>query len=468
MAFWEPLEFGARALLLKSTIKSSREEIDEIARDHLERLVYHARAKSEYWGDKLRGFPDESFELTDLPTSNKPELMENFDAAIAVDDVTRDDAEEFFETPKNLGKLFRGKYVLSHTSGSQGQPLIIVQPEDNLELLFALQVARGNTAPIGIFEAVKHLLSPARLAAVILNPGFYPSASAFAYMPEAAKRFLEVRQLCVEDDDMLDQLAEYRPTHLTAYASVLHEIARAVEAGRINLKPELKQVVNISERLMPQARKHYEEVFGAPVLDDYGMGECMFLTNGCSATHGMHVNADWAILEVVDKDNQPVPAGKAGAKVLVTNLANYVQPIIRYEVGDIITMATKPCGCGNNMPLIDHIDGRDSDMFYIETKSGTRPLQPTVFELAVGRMLDAREYQIVQEENTKFRIRIEPLPGKSFNRKRAEKIMNEELQEYKLADKVDVEIELVDRLAADGDKKFKRIVSKVRRDNERK
>ena len=80
-------------------------------------------------------------------------------------------------------------------------------------------------------------------------------------------------------------------------------------------------------------------------------------------------------------------------------------------------------------------------------------------------MLDAREYQIVQEENTKFRVLIEPLPGKKLDRARAEKTMRDELQEYNLADKIDVKIELVDQLAADGDQKFKRIVSKVKRDD---
>ena len=129
------------------------------------------------------------------------------------------------------------------------------------------------------------------------------------------------------------------------------------------MKPELEEVVNISERLMPQAREHYAKIFGAPLLDNYSMGECLFLTNGCTETDGMHVNADWAILEVVDENNQPVPAGEKGAKVLITNLANLVQPIIRYEVGDILTMATEPCGCGSNMPLIDHVEGRDSDVF---------------------------------------------------------------------------------------------------------
>jgi phenylacetate-coenzyme A ligase PaaK-like adenylate-forming protein len=239
-------------------------------------------------------------------------------------------------------------------------------------------------------------------------------------------------------------------------------LARASESGRVSFKPELRQVTNISERLMPQARAHYEEIFGAPVLDDYAMGECLFLTNGCAPTGGMHINADWAILEVVDENNRPVPAGEPGAKVLITNLANYVQPIIRYEIGDIVTMAKIHCNCGNNMPLIERVEGRDSDIFYIDTAEGEKPLQPSVFELALGRLLDTREYQIVQEDNTRFRVRVEPLPGHTFDLQRAERIIREEVKEYGLDTKIQVEIEVVDRLAATGDQKFKRIISNVK------
>ena len=88
MEFWEPLEFGARALLLKSTASRSREEIDEMSRAHLVRLVEHARASSEFWREKLTDVPENTFDLTDLPTSNKPELMEHFDRAVTVEDVT--------------------------------------------------------------------------------------------------------------------------------------------------------------------------------------------------------------------------------------------------------------------------------------------------------------------------------------------------------------------------------------------
>jgi phenylacetate-CoA ligase len=267
--------------------------------------------------------------------------------------------------------------------------------------------------------------------------------------------------VAVNDVDLVSRLNEFRPTHLTAYASILNEIARQIEMGQLSLKPELEQVINISERLLPQTRKRYEEIFGAPVIDDYGVGECLFLSNGCPTSNGMHVNADWAILEVVDENNCPVPAGESGAKVLVTNLANNVQPIIRYEIGDIVTMATKQCGCGSNMPLIERIDGRESEMFYVDASDGKRAISPLMFEFAVSQILDAREYQIVQEEANRFRILIEPLPELIFDREHANYVLQTHLNACDLDDWVQVEVEVVDRLASDGNAKFKRVISKV-------
>src|SRR5207244_12940071 len=125
-------------------------------------------------------------------------------------------------------------------------------------------------------------------------------------------------------------------------------------------------------------------------------------------------------------------------------------------------MATTPCNCGSNRPRIECVEGRDSDVFYIQTDKGVQTLQPSVFDLAIGRMLDAREYQLIQEENTRFRIRIEPLPGKKFDREWANKIMHEQLQKYGLDRQLHFELEVADRLAAEDNQKFKRVVSKVK------
>jgi phenylacetate-coenzyme A ligase PaaK-like adenylate-forming protein len=464
MEIWQTIEFGARALLLKSGAAKSPDEIQRLGKVRLKNLVAHAQTSSPFWRDKLAGVDKGSFELADLPTSNKTELMDNFDEALTVDDLHRDEAERFLEDESNIGKFFNDKYALSRTSGTQGRPLVVVQAKDNIELLFALQVSRGNEHAISLSDAVKHFVWPARLAAVIFKPGFYASATAFQYMPAGAKHYVETKVLCASDDDMIEQLAEFHPTHLTGYASMLHDIARHIEAGQLSL-PGLEQVVNISERLMPQAREHYKQVFHAPVLDNYSMGECLFLANGCPTSGGMHINADWALLEVVDENNEPVPTGQKGAKVLVTNLANYVQPIIRYEIGDIVTMATEPCGCGSKMPLIDHIDGRDSEVLYVHTGKGLRPIQPMILEIAMIHMLHLRDYQLIQEENTHIRALIEPLPGTSFDRDRADRIMRDQLHTYGLDQNLAVDLETVDSLKSDADHKFQRVVCKVKTDS---
>jgi phenylacetate-CoA ligase len=462
MGISKTLEFGAQSLALRSAGDTSSAEIMELQRSRLVDLLKHARAHSTHYRDKYAGIDDSSFDLSDVPTSTKSEIMAHFDETLTVRDVHRSDVEQFLADESNLGKHFLDKYVLSRTSGSQGQPLLIVQMPEHLELLFALQAARGNHQSLNVWQAVKHLISPARLAAVTLKRGFYPSGSAFEYMPEGARNYLDVKQFALVDEDLVARINEFRPTHLSAYASVLHELARQTELGRLSLQPELEQVVNISERLMPKAREHYADVFGAPVLNDYAMGECLFLTNGCLASGGMHVNADWAILEVVDSEHRPVPKGTKGAKVLITNLANFVQPIIRYEVGDIVTMADTPCGCGSKLPLIAGIDGRDSDLFWIEGEDGARPIPPAVLEVALQQILQIREYQLIQEDHNHIRILVEPLPGATLNQEHALQALLENLDDSRLRN-LHIELEVVGRLAPEEGKKFKRVVRNVER-----
>lgn len=109
MHVWESLEFGAKALALKSVPAKTPEEIAEIGRRRLMSLVEHARANSEFWREKLAGIPNGSFELSDLPTSSKSDLMASFEQSLTVGDIRQIDVKEFFDDPANLGKYFRDK-----------------------------------------------------------------------------------------------------------------------------------------------------------------------------------------------------------------------------------------------------------------------------------------------------------------------------------------------------------------------
>jgi phenylacetate-coenzyme A ligase PaaK-like adenylate-forming protein len=374
--------------------------------------------------------------------------------------VRRADLERYLDNSDNIGRLFLGRYPVCHTSGSQGQPLIVLQDRLALDLLFAFHMTRGNVDyRYGPVEAVRRLVTPARLAVVISRPGFFPSAWVWQYLPRGLQPFVRLLYMPASAPDLADALRAFRPTALTGNPSVLGLLA--LQADRFRL-PGLRQVTTTSETLTPGARERIGAAFGAPVLDSYACGECLFLSNGCHTDPGGHVNADWAILEVVDADNRPVPPGQPGQKVLLTNLANTVQPFIRYEIGDRLVMTTAPCRCGNRLPRFERVDGRAADFFWVRVGAGYRPLLAYPIQHALEYVRDVREWQAVQVGRNRIAVRVELLPGATLDGARARRKLDERLETVGLRGELEVELEVVPRLTWDPRTgKFRRLVSLV-------
>ena len=456
------LGFSARTLALAPIKRWDPDRVAKIAEQRVRKLVRRAVRQTAFYREKYRGIDLDRCRLADLPPTNKGELMARFDDAIADPEVRRADLERFVDDPANEGRLFLDRYIPSHTSGSQGQPMLMLQTSRTLELLFGIQMTRGNPGKVSVAEAVRRIVRPNRLAIVTLKRGFYPSASTFEYMPAAPKHYLKVLRLSQTDDDLIDRLNGFRPTSLTAYAGVLEMLAPEARSGRLKLSPTLYQVVNNSEVLTEHARERIEAAFGVRVMDNYATGECPFLTSGCPTDPGAHVNADWACLEVVDDDYRPVPPGTPGRKVLITNLANHLQPFIRYEVGDVLTMADEPCGCGSRLPRVARIEGRSADTFWVADGSRYRQMINSVFKNAFDYTREVREWQAVQYARNRVRVSLELLPGATFDRPRARAALDRQLALYGFADLVDVSLEVVPRLEADSNSgKFRRMVSHV-------
>jgi phenylacetate-coenzyme A ligase PaaK-like adenylate-forming protein len=176
---------------------------------------------------------------------------------------------------------------------------------------------------------------------------------------------------------------------------------------------------------------------------------------------GAHVNADWAIMEVVDEEYRPVPDGTPGQKVLITNLANGVQPFIRYEVGDVVTMADTPCRCGSRLPRIARIEGRAADVFWVGTGSRRRRMINLLFGHAFEYLREVREWQAIQVDRDRVLVRLEPLPGAELDLRRARQAIDRELGMYDFGD-VQVDFEVVPRLTADPETgKYRRMISLV-------
>jgi phenylacetate-CoA ligase len=452
LALWTMLQFRAS--------RAAPERVEALQARRLRRLLRHAADRSPFYRQKFKGIDLRACSLADLPVTTKGELMERFDEVVTDPGVRRADLERFIDDPANVGRLFQGRYPVCHTSGSQGQPLIVLQDRLALDLLFVCHMTRGNVDfRFGPVEAARRLIAPARLAVIISRPGFFPSAWVWQHLPLGLRPFVRVLYIPASAPELADALRAFRPTALTGNPSVLGLLA--LQADRFRL-PGLRQVTTTSETLTSGARQRIAAAFAAPVLDSYACGECLFLTNGCHTHPGGHVNADWAILEVVDADNRPVPPGQPGQKVLLTNLANAVQPFIRYEIGDRLVMATAPCRCGNRLPRFERVDGRSADFFWVRAGAGYRPLLAYPFQHALEFIRDVREWQAVQVERNRIVVRVELLPGATFDAARARHKLDERLQTVGLRGELEVELEVVPRLVWDPRTgKFRRLVSSV-------
>ena len=449
------------ALAIRSLLPPRPADMERRAREREARfrnLLRYANENSPYYRKRFKGIDLATCAITDLPTMNKSEMMANLDDVLTDRALRRADLERFMSDPTNVGAYYKENYAVCHTSGSQGQPAIIVQDKKAILTTFAAQFARGKPLTRLFLPYIHKLLNPARFAIVTQKPGFYPSSTFFNYFPERARRYIKLQRLSVFDppEILVDQLNRFQPNFITSYTSALETITRELKAGNLKLKGDLEQITNISEPLPEAIAETVEKAFGVHITNIYSMAECMALTCGCQATHGSHLNDELAILEVVDANNNPVPNGTPGSKVLLTNLYNLAQPIIRYEIDDIVTISAEPCKCGSLLPLIAAVEGRTKDQFWVNVNGDIRDLPYYVFLLALHTETDLAEHQFLQTGVNTFVLRAAPLPGKTLSVEKLRRLIKHSVTSEGLADVIHFDIELVDKIEPETSGKIRR------------
>ena len=112
----------------------------------------------------------------------------------------------------------------------------------------------------------------------------------------------------------------------------------------------------------------------------------------------MDILEDLVVLEVVDKHNQPVPPAVPGHKVLLTNLVNRAQPLLRYELTDSVTLAGGPNPLGLPYARIASVDGRSDDVVSLPAAGGGRvAVHPFRLRAPFAELLEVRQYQVVHD-----------------------------------------------------------------------
>jgi phenylacetate-coenzyme A ligase PaaK-like adenylate-forming protein len=105
----------------------------------------------------------------------------------------------------------------------------------------------------------------------------------------------------------------------------------------------------------------------------------------------MRFATDMCIVELVDARNQPVTDGTASAKVLLTNLHNRTQPLIRYELTD--RFIRHPAA--GDPYLHAAVEGRADETF----RYGTVTIDALVLRAVMVRTPSVTEYQVRQTDH---------------------------------------------------------------------
>jgi phenylacetate-CoA ligase len=169
-------------------------------------------------------------------------------------------------------------------------------------------------------------------------------------------------------------------------------------------------VVTTAEWIGRAAREGIAAAFNRTVRNAYAASEFMGIAFDCKKGQ-LHVNSDWVILEPVDARFEPVPAREVSRTVLLTNLVNRVQPIIRYDLGDSITLNPDPCACGSPLPAI-RVEGRRDEILSFQSPGGeVIKLPPRAIANAVEGTAGIRRCQVIQTAREELTIRIEATPG---------------------------------------------------------
>jgi phenylacetate-CoA ligase len=114
---------------------------------------------------------------------------------------------------------------------------------------------------------------------------------------------------------------------------------------------------------------------------------------------------------VVDQRDRPVPPGQVGHKLLVTNLVTMTQPLIRYEVSDMVAVAQERCPCGRPFRLLAGIEGRNDDILHLPAAAGgTTAVHPLALRTALAGIPGLAQYKVVHDVDG-LHVRVALRPG---------------------------------------------------------
>jgi phenylacetate-coenzyme A ligase PaaK-like adenylate-forming protein len=365
----------------------SAERIESAQRDGLRRLLAHAVAHSPFHRQRLAGTNVASIEpagLTSLPVMTKTDMMAAIDDVFTDRRLTLGAVEQALAATGSEPVPVLGRYMALATGGSTGQRGVFVF-DQAAKAEFILSIIRSLLAGLHAAGGIP----PGGLPMAMVGAGSAVHATGAAAAetigPDAPLRVLPV-PVTMPLRQIVDRLNTLQAPALIGYASALGRLAAEQNAHRLHIAPVV--IISTSETLLPEARREITAAFGVPVINSFASTEGL-MGSSAPGDDVLMFNSDMCIIELVDAANRPVGPGVPSAKVLVTNLYNLAQPLIRYELADSFVLEPSAGGPGH---MLARVHGRADEVFHYQAGD----LHPHVVRSVMLRSPEVADYQVRQ------------------------------------------------------------------------
>jgi phenylacetate-coenzyme A ligase PaaK-like adenylate-forming protein len=356
----------------------SRETLLDHQRDRLRALLDHAVARSPYYREAFGA----QRSLEALPVLSKATLMTEWDRIACDPALSLEGVEAHVEA--GVAGPYLGRFRVGTTSGATGlRGLFVYGPQDFTvwTAACARQIVRCGGRPgdrmisIAARDAVH--ISKQIYAVLVGESDDKPELHALTPLPE-----------------MVAALNEFAPDHLMGYSGVLGLLAGEQLSGRLRIAPRM--VAGSSEPLTADIRARLRAAWGAEPINIYATTEALLVAGTTPAAPDvLEIPEDMIVLEVVDADNRPVAPGETGEKILLTNLANFTLPLIRYELTDRVTLGAGPNPTGRPYAWLSAIEGRTNDTLRMPARAGgSVEVLPYRLGEPFARLPEVRQFQL--------------------------------------------------------------------------
>jgi phenylacetate-CoA ligase len=374
-AAWEQSPYLRHFRRLKRTQFDAPELIHQRQLAGLREIVSHARQTVPFYRDlsgEIHSFDD----FQSIPILTKQHIRDRFDDL--------------------LSSSYCGQNLhLKKTSGSTGVPLRVLLDDAGMQFKRACTLRSDEWSGWRFGE---------RAAKVWGNPEYLQLGWRGRLRNLLLERADYLDTLLMNEDSISRFATSAKRKRVKLIFGHAHSVFLFAEFvrkhGPDGIRP--KGIITTAMVLHDWQRRVIEEVFACRVTNRYGCEEVSLIASECEEHCGLHVNSDGLYVEVL-VDGRPAAEGEAGA-VVVTDLVNRAMPIIRYKVGDVAAWSSQRCACGRGLPMLERIEGRESD--YVTTETGELISGISLTENFAMHVPGVAQMQIVQEQVTQFRFRI--------------------------------------------------------------